>query len=216
MIFEEAYERFMNKHISEAKGQRKQRLMNGLGFAEKLFLKEVWWQAIGNFDYLYPEYMVRDFVDGFRFLDFAYVRMPYLIVFEIDGYGPHYKDMTQDQFTDERDRQNYLVMDGWIVYRFTVKKLRERPRDCQRQLQQIMGIHYGDEGLNARLTPQEQILVHRAGIYGDVFTPKDVSDWLDISTRQARTHLHRLIDKQHIEPASGEERIRAYKLTYRK
>jgi len=216
MNFEQAYEQFMEKHISEATGFRKERLLSGLGYGEKLFVKDGWWEAIGNFDYLYPEYMVRDFVDGFRFLDFAYVRYPYFIVFEVDGFGPHLKDMTPDEFTDERDRQNSLVMDGWIVYRFTVKKLRERPRDCQRQLQQIMGIYYGEEGLSARLTPQEQTLIHRAGIHGDVFTPTDVADWLDISTRQARTHLHRLVDKKHIASVSGEERIRSYTLTYRK
>lgn len=42
---------------------------------------------MGNLEYLTPEFEMDDFQDGKRFIDFAYLRPPYRIGIEIDGYG---------------------------------------------------------------------------------------------------------------------------------
>jgi len=216
MNFDQAFERFMEKHLNEAQGLRRERLKKGLGYGEMLFLRNGWWEAFGNLDHLYPEFMVSDWQEGVRFLDFAYIRPPYYMDFEIDGYTPHHTKLDRRGFEDERDRQNYLVMDHWRVFRFSVDKLRDRPRDCQRQLRLIMGIFYGDEETAVpTLTRQELMILHHAGIHGDSFTPGEVSAWLGISGRQARTYLHRLADLGYIEPARGSKRIRAYRLASR-
>jgi len=212
MIFDRAYSIFLEKHLDESSGLRKERLLRGLGFGEHLFLKDGWWPAIGSFDYLHPEFMVRDFREGYRFLDFAYLRPPHMLDIEVDGFTPH--NMDRRQFSDERDRQNFLVMDGWKVFRFSVDKLKERPRESQMQLQQILGILYNEKGiLDSLLSPQELILIEHAGRYGDTFTPSQVAEWLGVSVRQARTHLYNLVGKGHIAPSSGTKRIRTYTLS---
>lgn len=62
-------------------------------------------------------------VSGRRFrADFAYPDARVLI--EYDGYREHIDPV---QFARDRWRQNLLVLDGWVVLRFTKADLRERP-----------------------------------------------------------------------------------------
>ncbi|WP_342779106.1 hypothetical protein [Paenibacillus hemerocallicola] len=119
MGFESDYESFMRNHAHERDGERLRRLMDGHGHAERTFLERVWWPSVGSFDWLHPEYEVSDFKDGYRYLDFAYIRFPYRIGIEIDGYGPHLRDVSRTHFADQLMRQNHLVIDGWRVIRFS-------------------------------------------------------------------------------------------------
>ncbi|TMV49655.1 DNA-binding response regulator [Paenibacillus mesophilus] len=185
MSYEAYYERFMLRHMEEAGEMRCRRLKDGLGHAEKLFLQQVWWPAVGHFDYLHPEYEVMDFKDGVRYLDFAYIRAPYQVCIEIDGYGPHGRDLSRWQFADNLLRQNHLVLDGWKVLRFAYDELTDKPRRCQQTVQQLLGRWYGDTH-----APTE----------------------LGISERSARTILHRLVQAGYLLPASGAARIRSYRL----
>jgi hypothetical protein len=73
-IFEAAYQRWLQENIRISKGEHKKRLSQGLGYSEKTFLARVWWPAFGTFQHLYPEFEVRDFKDGVRFLDFSYIQ----------------------------------------------------------------------------------------------------------------------------------------------
>lgn len=41
---------------------------------------------------------IRDFKDGHRFIDFAYIQPHFRIAIEIDGFGPHWQDITPDEF----------------------------------------------------------------------------------------------------------------------
>lgn len=213
MIFDRAFALFMEKHIDESSGLRRQRLLEGLGYGEKLFIKNGWWPAFGNFDYLYPEFMARDYQEGYRFLDHGYLRPPHMLDFESDGRQVHCKD--ERQFSDDRDRQNFLVLDGWKVFRFSVRKLEERPKECQMNLQQIIGRLYSSEYTSGvLLSPQEQRILEYAGRYGDDFTPLQMAEWMGLSSKQVRTYLHRLTEKGHFLPVSGSERVRKYRIFY--
>ena len=138
MGFEEAFQVFMNKHCNKSEGERLKRLKEH-GYLEKLLLEKVWWPAIGNFDHLHPEYEVVDYKDGDRFLDYAFIQPFIRINLEGDGYNPHSKGASKWQFSDERNRQNDLIIDDWIVIRFTYDDITSNPRRCQMKLQQLMG-----------------------------------------------------------------------------
>jgi hypothetical protein len=84
MSFDEAYSRFILHHLKHRKGEAKRRLKDGHGHAEKMFLELVWWPALGNFNQLHPEFEIQDFQNGFRYLDYAFIREPFRICFEID------------------------------------------------------------------------------------------------------------------------------------
>ncbi|MDQ0058529.1 hypothetical protein J2T14_000690 [Paenibacillus harenae] len=45
----------------------------GLGYGTVEFLRSVWFPAVGNYDRLLPEWESRDFGNGYRYLDLAYM-----------------------------------------------------------------------------------------------------------------------------------------------
>ncbi|MDQ0058769.1 hypothetical protein [Paenibacillus harenae] len=73
-MFKDAYEEWMARQIAEEKShRRKEFLRKGLGHGTMEYLRLIWNPAIGNFDHLYAEYEVRDFNNGYRYLDPAYM-----------------------------------------------------------------------------------------------------------------------------------------------
>ncbi|SCW78642.1 hypothetical protein SAMN04487970_104725 [Paenibacillus tianmuensis] len=179
---------------------------------EKLFLQEVWWPAVGHFEHLHPEFEVHDFKDGTRYLDFAYLRPPFKVCFEIDGYGPHSRDASRWQFADRLVRQNHLVIDDWKVIRFAYDDIKEKPRRCQQMIQQLMGRWFGDENVPVALTLKEKEIVRLLVHKQRRVTPAEVSQHLGVSVRYARELLQSLLKRQVLVPASGTLRVRAYLL----
>ncbi|WP_326075629.1 hypothetical protein [Paenibacillus alba] len=102
----QAVDSFLSGHLARRSGERYRRLKEGHGHAEKTFLLHVWWPAFGNFKDLHPEYEVKDFRDGLRFLDFAYLRPPLKLAIEIDGYAAHSSQMSRTQFSDQGHTAN--------------------------------------------------------------------------------------------------------------
>lgn len=213
MSFEQAHEAFIHRHARLRTGERLRRRIEGHGHAEQHFLKRIWWPAVGNFDWLHPEYEQSDFKDGVRYLDFAYIRFPYRICIEIDGYGPHLRDVSRSHFADQLMRQNHLVLDGWRIIRLSYDDILEKPRRGQQLIQQCMGKWYGKDQQHASLTGKEHELVRMAIRSPAPIRPAEASSYLGISTRHARTLLQRLVAAKVMVPAAGgDSRIRAYTL----
>lgn len=214
MAFKERYAEFYEAARTGRSGEDLRRLLEGHGHAEQLFLENVWWPAVGSFEYLTPEYEVRDFKDGVRYLDFAYIRPPYRICMKIDGYGPHWRDISRWQYADHLQRQNDLVSDNWKVYRFSYDDLKEKPRRCQLILQQILGRWFGGKlpEFASSLNVMEKELIRMALGSCEPITPSDAADYLQICTKHARSLLRKLLEMQIFVATSGSERIRAYKL----
>src|SRR5690554_773848 len=175
-MFEQAYERFMKEHLSKRTGERLRRLEQGHRYGEKLLVQNAWYPAIGHFEKLHPEYEVRDFRDGIRYVDWAYIHEGFRIALEADGFSPHMREISRDAFADERDRQNDLVIDGWKVIRFSVDRLKNQPRECQRRLQQLMGRCLGVWEMLKGLGLEERELVRRATLLGGNIKTVDAQD----------------------------------------
>ncbi|WP_337103935.1 DNA-binding response regulator [Paenibacillus sp. YIM B09110] len=215
------YESWFASHMAKraATSERKRRLVEGERFSEQVFATSVWWDAVGSFDYLHPEYEINDFRDGSRFIDFAYVRPPYRIAIEIDGYGPHQRNASRRIFGDDRFRQNQLVLDGWHVIRFAYDDVRDKPRQCQQFIQQLLGKLYGLEhghpNLTAELSAYHRELLRWALLHKRVvpIRPRELGRVLAISGPTVRKLLHQLVELGMLERAAGNQRIRSYKLT---
>lgn len=212
MGFEVEYQAFMKEHLKVRTGERLRRLKEGHKHAEMLFLKQVWWPLFKHFRYLHPEYEVNDFKDGKRYLDFAYIRPAIRICIEIDGYGPHLKNISRWQFSDSLERQNQLVIDGWTVLRFSYDQIKENPRRCQQIVQQVIGRWLGDELDQTTLTIVEREVLRLAIRKGEPITPIEVGKYLELSDKTVKRILSRLVDKKMLFPASGSVRIRSYRL----
>ncbi|MBL5766392.1 MULTISPECIES: hypothetical protein [Heyndrickxia] len=212
MGFKEEYQAFLNAHLQARTGERLRRLQEGHNQAEMLFLKKVWWPLFYHFQYLHPEYEVNDFKDGKRYLDFAYIRPGIRICLEIDGYGPHLKNISRWQFSDSLERQNQLVIDGWTVIRFSYDQVKENPRRCQQIVQQVIGRWLGDELDQASLSLLEKEVLRLAIRKGETISPIEVEKYLKLSDKTVKKVLSRLVDKKMLIPASGIKRIRSYRL----
>ncbi|MGG3913828.1 DNA-binding response regulator [Rossellomorea vietnamensis] len=212
MGFEEEYLAFMNAHSQERKGERLRRLQEGHNQAEKMFLKKVWWPSFYHFRYLHPEFEIDDFKDGKRYLDFAYIRPAIRICFEVDGYGPHLKNISRWQFSDSLERQNQLVMDGWTVIRFSYDQLKEKPRRCQQVVQQVIGRWLGDDLDQTTLSYAEKEVLRLAIRKGKAISPIEVEKNLKRTDKTVKKLLTQLVDKKMLIPESGTKRIRSYRL----
>ncbi|MUT65026.1 DNA-binding response regulator [Paenibacillus sp. NEAU-GSW1] len=212
MTMEQGYADWMKQQTAAASGERKRRLLLEQRHAEEMFAKQIWWQAFGHFEFLYTEYEVSDFKDGQRFLDFAYIRPPYRICFEIDGYGPHHRDIDRDKFADGLMRQNHLVLDGWTVIRFSYDDIAKKPRQCQQLLHQLLGKLYAIRQ-QPNLSPHQKEILRYMHIVQKPVSPKEISHHLDISDRYARKLLKDLVEKHNLSHAfKGTKRIKAYTL----
>jgi predicted transcriptional regulator len=213
MIFDQTYATFLQYHLKARSGERLRRLKEGHSHAEKLFLKSVWWPSFGHFNHLHPEYEVNDFKDGKRYLDFAYIRLPFRACFEVDGFGPHWRDISRWQFADNQIRQNHLVIDGWRVIRFAYDDVKDQPRRCQQVIQQLIGRWLGEQAPDLDLGYVEREIIRMAVRKGVPITPGDVGVHLEVSGRHARKLLSNLVSKQLIRPDGGTQRIRSYIVT---
>ncbi|MFF2483666.1 DNA-binding response regulator [Paenibacillus sp. NPDC058071] len=210
-MFELHFKEWMILQLSASSGERKRRLMENR-HAENQFLKDVWWPVAGQFDYLSAEYEIHDFKDGKRFLDYAYIRPPYRVCFEIDGYGPHSRDISRDQFADQLMRQNYLVLDNWIVLRFSYDDIVRKPRQCQQIIYQMFGKLYHINNVSQLSLHQKEILRYMTLIQRPV-TSNEISCHLNVGIKRSRKWLRLLLESQHIQSVTSESlRIHKYKL----
>ncbi len=210
--FEEDYQAFMNAHLQARTGERLRRLQEGHSQAERLFLEQVWWPSFYHFQYLHPEYEVNDFKEDIRFLDFAYIRPGIRICFEIDGYGPHLKNISRWQFSDNLERQNQLVIDGWTVIRFSYDQVKEKPRRCQQIIQQVIGRWLGEELDQISLSFVEKEVLRFAIRKGEELYPIELQKYLKLSDKTVKKVLSQLVEKKMLTPASGVKRVRSYRL----
>lgn len=178
-------------------------------------MEQVWWPAMGQMEHLYGEYEVNDFKDGVRFLDFAYLRHPHKIAIEIDGYGPHCRDIDRRAFADRLVRQNHLILDDWILLRFSFDDVKEHPRQCQQMIQQMLGKLYSQEAVR-ELTLHQREIIRIVSHQLKPVPPVEISNILGISTQFARKLMQDLVVKQYLASASQGERVRYYRIGKRK
>ena len=212
MGFEEEYQTFMNAHLQARTGERLRRLQEGHNQAEMLILKQVWWPLFYHFRNLHPEYEIDDFKDGKRYLDFAYIRPAIRICLEVDGYGPHLKNISRWQFSDSLERQNQLVIDGWTVIRFSYDQVNEKPRRCQQIVQQVIGRWLGDELDQTSLSIIEKEVLRLVIRKGEDIFPIEVEKYMKLSDKTVKKILSQLVDKKMLIPASGIKWVRYYRL----
>ncbi|WP_027085862.1 hypothetical protein [Cohnella panacarvi] len=215
-MFEEQYKAWLEGQRKWRTGESLRRLNDGHGVNERMFAETIWWPAIGSFEHLHAEHEVINFRGGCYYLDHAFILHPYLIDWEVDDFSSHAKNMNRREFEYERQRQNELVASGWQVYRIPLDAIKERPKQVQQFVLQVMGKLYGIGLRNQPALPLKQREIMRlASRLQRAFTPLEVSECVGISDRYARELLWELTRQGLLEAASGKSRIRSYRLTQR-
>jgi hypothetical protein len=213
--FEQAYTEWFNRHVSEARGERRRRLLKKFGFGEKLLLLQAWWPAVGNFDYLIPEFEFVDIFGNHYFIDLAYVRKPDPTALESDSFGSHARDVDRDQFSHNLDRQNEIVLSNWNILRLATDKLKDNPVACQNVIRRMLVIWYGEESpIMDKLNIYQRELVRRVTRSAEPLSIQEACTILGKKEKFTRTQLHSLLELDLLESAIlGErERVHYFKL----
>lgn len=210
--FDEMYEAWLQSHIDgETNPRRKERLEKGLGHGTVEFLRTIWFPRIGNFDHLYPEWEIRDFGGGYRYIDLAYMPGGAKGAIEIQGYGPHARDLDVRRFKDLCRRHCLMALEGWIILPIAYPSIVEEPGQCQQLVLAFIG-HFIAADASASLDWLEAETVRLARRLLRPIKPLELADHLRVTDRHARRLLRRLVSLQLLEPAGGSERVRAYRL----
>ena len=210
--FEQKFEEWMEDNISNEKSHRRREILErGLGHGTIEFLRLVWFPTVGNFDQLYPEWEVRDFNNGYRYLDLAYMPGGAKGGIEIQGFGPHARDLDVRRFKDLCWRHSLLALDGWTFLPIAYLSIKDEPQRCQQLILAFIGKFISTD-VESQLPWLEAEAVRFARRLMRPITPLEFANHLGISDRHTRRILHKLVDLQIITVASGKERARSYKI----
>lgn len=212
LTFEQALKDWLQKNIQEEKNQRRREILEkGLGHGTVEFLRHIWYPTIGNFEHLYPEWEVRDFNNGYRYLDLAYMPGNAKGGIEIQGYGPHARDLDVRRFKDLCWRHSLLALDGWTLLPIAYLSIKEEPKQCQQLILAFIGKFISMDA-PSKLSWLESEIIRFSRRMLRPITPLEIAEHLRISDRYARKILHRLVEQQIFVVVSGKERARTYSL----
>ncbi|BBI35742.1 hypothetical protein KCTCHS21_51410 [Cohnella abietis] len=211
--FESEYRIWLNKHITRSTGERLRRIKERHGFGEKLLIEHAWWPVVKSLDDLHPEYEFVDTFGNYYFMDLAYIRLPRPTCLESDSFSSHARDADRGSFSRGLERQNEIALADWNILRFSIDKLKEDPYSCQNHIRRMLEIWYGEDSSSVqKLTIYQREILRLANRLSSPITIEMVSNSLGKSKRVARVQLHQMAQLNYIEPASGDQRVRSYRL----
>ncbi|MBD2845800.1 transcriptional regulator [Paenibacillus sp. IB182496] len=210
--FEEVYEEWLRRQIAaEDGGRRREMLRSGLGHGTVEFLRTIWFPAIGSLDHLYPEYECRDYNNGYRYLDLAYLPGDVKACIEIHGYRSHARDVEAGRFKDLCMKQALLVLDNWYFLPIAYLSIREDPELCKQLALSLVGKFLSlqaPEGLS--WAEAETLRYARRKMMA--FEPGELAAHLQLSENRTRIVLRGLVANNLLVVASGNQRYRTYRL----
>ncbi|MFB5267402.1 transcriptional regulator [Paenibacillus enshidis] len=212
-IFDEVYQKWMEQQIAEEKSpRRREMLRKGLSRGSIDFLRLIWFPVIGSLNHLYPEYEIRDFNNGYRYLDFAYLPGNVKGCIEIQDYRSHARDIEVSRFKDLCMKQSLLVLDDWLFLPIAYLSIRDDPGVCKQLVLSFVG-KFLASSVPSGLGWAEAETLRFAHRLLRPFTPVELSGHLLLSEHRVRVILRGLIEKKLLEVASGKQRYRSYRLT---
>lgn len=210
--FEQEYDAWIQKNLAEETNHRRRELLEkGLGFGTIEFLRKIWFPTVGNFDHLYPEWEVRDFNNRYRYLDLAYMPKGAKGCIEIQGYGPHARDLDVTRFKDLCWRHSLLALEGWTILPIAFLSIKEEPKQCQQLILAFIGKFISTPTFTQLSSLEAEVVRYTRGSLRPI-TPLELANHLRVSDRHVRRVLNKLVDLQILSVASGKVRKRTYEL----
>jgi hypothetical protein len=210
--FDEEYNHWMEQHIEGAESSRRREILRkGLSRGSIDFLQHIWFPVIGHFDHLYPEYEIRDFNNGYRYLDFAYMPGNAKGCIEIQDYRSHARDIEVGRFKDLCMKHSLLVLDDWLFLPIAYLSIHDDPGMIKQLVLSFIGKFLANN-VSSELHWTEAETLRFARRLLRPFTPSELAHHLSIKENRTRVILRGLIHKKQLEVASGTIRYRTYQL----
>ncbi|QGG55976.1 transcriptional regulator [Paenibacillus sp. B01] len=211
--FQTAYDEWLQAEIQDETNPRRRELLEkGLGHGTVAFLKQIWFPTMRSFKHLHPEWEVRDASNGYRYVDLAYLPGGGAKGgIEIQGFGPHARDLDVRRFKDLSWRYSMLSIDDWLFIPVAYLSIVEEPKRCQQLVLSFVGKFIAGESAGS-LTALEAETVRYARRVFRPFTPSELTVHLNVSAAYARRILHRLVELGRLKQVGGNLRYRSYAL----
>jgi len=210
--FDEIYRHWMARQIAEATSPRRREfLQKGLSRGTIDYLRGIWYPAIGSLDDLYPEYEIRDFNNGYRYLDLAYMPGDAKGCIEIQDFRSHARDIEASRFKDLCMKQSLLALDDWLFLPIAYLSIREDPGVCKQLTLSFVGKFLSAPSPSGLHWAEAETLRFARRLLRP-FTPKELATHLHVTEQHARRMLHQLVSARRLVIASGQQRYRTYKL----
>lgn len=136
MSFQHEYDKWIKEHLSKREGERKDALRRGLGYGNRLFAEKIWWQLMGHFKGLHPEYEVKDWRGRSYYVDYMWIVGMHYFAIEIMDFGSHGQD--RSKFRLDLNRGLYLQSMGYHYIQISLDEMKENPAFVLNMLRSIL------------------------------------------------------------------------------
>jgi hypothetical protein len=213
--FEERHSLFLKEHLRKRQGERRGRLERGHGHGERTFLQNVWWPFRGDFSSLHPEYEVLDWRGRSYFADFAWLPGHVKLLIEIKGFASHVQNMDRQKYSNELNRETFLLAMGYQVVSFAYDDVEQRPELCISLLRMVSSRFVPQQGRTSKTQLIEKEAIRLAVQLARPIRASDLTNHLEIDVKTAFVLMQRLTEKGWITPVIKGKglRIHKYELT---
>ncbi|WP_224753578.1 hypothetical protein [Paenibacillus terricola] len=176
--------------MSKRHGERKDTLKRGHGFGNRMFAEQIWWELIGHFDGLYPEYEVKDWRGRSYFVDFMWIIGSLRFVIEIMDYGSHGTD--RSKYRMDLNRGLFLQSQDCYVISIALDEMKENPSFVLAMVRSILAPYLaaagGKNGMDHRKYIKiERQLMQLAIRYHRIISPSKAADELEVHKQTVST-----------------------------
>lgn len=217
MSYETEHANWIRYHQTRRRGERLDALKRGHGYGNQLFAEKIWWNLLGHFNGLHPEYEVRDWRGRAYYVDFMLVIGMIRIVFEVMDYGSHGTDRTK--YRQDLNRGLFLQSLDCLVYYISLDELKENPSFIQSVVRNILSPFTAaiGGGTSASATERtynrtERALMRVAIRNNRLIQPTKAARELELSPLTVMKYCRLLVDKGKFRavPSGTSKRINFY------
>ena len=211
MEFESAYPKWLSRHRKKRRGERLRRLVEGHNIPEKMFVQQILFPVFHSLAYLHPEFEVRGFEHAPIFIDIAYIRGPIKVAFELDGYGPHQRDIDRTRFAYDRRRDLWLRSQGWNVIHVAFSEIEDRPHIIQKHIRSVLRRH--ERNILELSVHEREVIRIALTAHRQIIKVSRITEQLEIGRDKSRSLLRMMEQKGLLVIfGKGTQRINRYRL----
>jgi len=190
------HEKWLKGHLKKRKGMRLDALKSGHGFGNQLFVEKVWWNLFGHFKGLHPEYEMLDW-RGFPFYaDFIWMMGSIGVVFEIQDFSSHIKNMDKKGHRRELNRGMFIQSLQYMIVYISLDELKENPTLVLSMIRTILSPYLGIPKDNVvGYSKLEKELMRLAARYNRILRPIDAAQDLEKNIKTVIKQLNQLVQK---------------------
>jgi len=217
MSFEIEHEKWLKSHLMRRHGERKDALRRGHGFGNRTFAEQIWWNLLGSFDGLHPEYEVKDWRGRSYFVDFMWILGSLRFIFEIMDYGSHGTD--RSKYRMDLNRELYLQAQDCVVISISLDELKENPTFVLAMVRSILApylaaVEAKGENQPRKYTKIERQLMRLAIRNHRILSPSKAAGELEVHRQTAIKYCHKLVEKGKFRAIPSGATGKVYKYEY--